>query len=103
MRARPPLLRFDRTWSALTRLRAGVGAAGFRDLMVDLPDALDETGNPDLGGISDFHDLLGRDDFRAFLAEVTDAFEVGSDPGVLWAKWLHRAAKGQPDSPRSLA
>jgi len=39
-------VKFDRTWSALTRLRAQVGAERFRDLMVDLPDALDETGSP---------------------------------------------------------
>ena len=58
---------------------------------------------PNLRAVAQFHDLLCGGDFHDFLAEVTDAFEVGSDPGVLWAKWLHRAAKGQPDSPRSLA
>jgi len=44
--------------------------------------------NPDLGSVAEFHDLLGGDDFRSFLAEVTDAFEAGSDPGALWAKWI---------------
>jgi hypothetical protein len=78
--------KFDRTWSALTQLRAKVGAARFRDLMVDLPDALDEVGSPALGAVGEFHDWLGDDDFRAFLAEVTDALENGSDPGALWAK-----------------
>jgi len=65
-----------------------VGAARFRDLMVDLPDALDEIPSADLGAVAEFHDLLGGDDFRAFLAEVTNAIESQADPGALWAKWV---------------
>ena len=80
--------KFDRTWSALTRLRTKVGAARFRDLMVDLPDALDEIGTPALGAVAEFHDLLGGDGFHDFLAEVADALETGSNPGGLSAKWI---------------
>ena len=40
----------------------------------------------DLGSVAEFHDLLGGDDFCAFLAEVTDAVETG-DPGAFSAKW----------------
>jgi len=86
----------DRTWSALRQLRAKVGAARFRDLMVDLPDALDEVGNPALGAVADFYDLLGGDDFRTFLGEATDALEAGSDPGGLWARWIEVLCEKAP-------
>ena len=62
---------FDRTWSALTLLRAKVGTARLHDLMVNLPDALDEIPNADLGGVAEFHELLRDEGFRACLAEVT--------------------------------
>ena len=80
--------KLDRTWSALTQLRAKVGAYRFRDLMVDLPDALDELRRPDLGGVSEFHGLLGGDRFGEFLSELTEALESGRDPGAFWAKWI---------------
>jgi hypothetical protein len=88
--------KLDRAWSALTQLRAKVGAARFRDLMVDLPDALDEVGSRALGAVAEFHDLLGGEDFHDFLAEVTDGLEAGSDPGVLWAKWIEFICGGTP-------
>jgi hypothetical protein len=49
-----------------------------------------------LGAIAEFHDLLGGDDFRAFLAEVTDALETGRNPGVLWAKWIEVLCERRP-------
>jgi len=88
--------KIDRTWSALTRLHAKVGAARFRDLMVDLPDALDENHSPDLRGVAGFHELLGGDGFREFLAEVTDTIESGSDPCAFWAKWLDVVIEREP-------
>ena len=65
-----------------------MGAARFRDLMVDLPDALNEVGSPALGAVAEFHDLLGSDDFRAFLGHLIDVLESGSYPGALWMKWI---------------
>ncbi len=64
------------------------GCARFRDLMVDPPDAHDEIRSPDQRGVAEFHELLGGDDFRAFLAELTEALETGSEPGAFWAKWI---------------
>jgi len=29
-------------------------------------------------------------------AEVTDALETGSDPGVLWAKWIEALSERTP-------
>jgi hypothetical protein len=40
--------------------------------------------------------LLGGDDFRAFLAEVTDAIEGGRDPGPFWAKWIDVVVERTP-------
>jgi len=95
--------KFDRTWSALTQLRAQVGSACFRNLMVDLPDALDEVGSPTLGAVAEFHDLLGGDDFRAFRAEVArgrrltgDAFELKPDPVSVTVVLVHPG--GEPAS-----
>jgi hypothetical protein len=48
--------------------------------MVDLPDALEELRNPDLGAIAEIHELLGANHFRDFVAEVTDALETKSHP-----------------------
>ena len=69
-------------------MRANIGAARFRDLMVDIPDAFDEIQSRDLGAVAEFHDLLDREDFRSFVGELTDALETGSDPRTLWAKWI---------------
>lgn len=33
-------------------------------------------------GVAELHELLAGDDFRAFLAELTEALESGSDPGT---------------------
>jgi hypothetical protein len=44
--------------------------------------------SPDLGGVAEFYDVLGSDGFRAFLAELTDAFDSGSDPAAFWAQWI---------------
>jgi hypothetical protein len=58
---------FERTWRGLTRFRAKVGVARFRDLMIDVPDALEEIRSPDQRGVAEFHSLLGAEDFRRFL------------------------------------
>jgi hypothetical protein len=86
--------KLDRTWSALTRLRAKVGAARFRDLVVDLPDALGVILG--WGGIAEFQALVGGDGLRAFLAEVSDAIESGRDPGAFWAKWIDAVVERTP-------
>ena len=86
--------KFDRAWSALTRLRVKVGAARFRDLMVDLPDALEEIPSLDLGGVAEFHALVGSDDFRAFLGEVTEALENKGGPGALSRSGSTSSARG---------
>jgi len=72
--------KFDRVWSALVRLRAKVGATRFQDLMVDLPDALDEIRSPDQRGVVEFHELLGGDNFRAFLRRA----RCGRDGSTWW-------------------
>jgi len=61
--------------------------------MADLPDAIDEIRSPDLCGVAEFHDLLGSDAFRAFLAEVTDAIDSGSNPSEFWARWIDVVVK----------
>jgi len=33
--------------------------------------------------------------FRAFQAEVTEAFETKSDPGAFWAKWIDVVVEGR--------
>jgi len=42
---------FRRTWSGLMRFRAKGGAARFRDLMADVPDALEEIHSPGPRGV----------------------------------------------------
>jgi hypothetical protein len=86
----------DRAWSALPRLRAKVGAIRFRDLIVDLPDALEEIRSPDQRAVTEFYVFLGDDAFRAFLAEITDALETGNDPGTLWARWIDVVVERTP-------
>ena len=80
-----------------------MGSACSVDLLLDLPDALDEIPSSDLGAIAKFHELLGHDRLREFLVEATDAFESKSQPGVLgvlWAKWIGRPqASRRPISP----
>lgn len=74
--------------------------------MVDLPGGLDEVQNPDLGGLAEFHDLLGGHEFREFVDEVANAFETGGHPGALWAKWIDVVVERTPpevDRPKSTA
>jgi hypothetical protein len=92
--------KFERTGRGLTRFHATVGAARFRDLMADVPDALDEIRSPDQRGVAEFHVLLGGDDFHAFLAELTEALESGSDPGAFWARTT-LAKLAAPAGPRT--
>jgi hypothetical protein len=92
--------KFERTGRGLTRFHAKVGAARFRDLMADVPDALDEIRSPDQRGVAEFHVLLGGDDFHAFLAELTEALESGSDPGAFWARTT-LAKLAAPAGPRT--
>ncbi|HME73278.1 MAG TPA: hypothetical protein VKM54_25935, partial [Myxococcota bacterium] len=46
--------KFERTWRRLTRFRAKVGASRFRDLMANVPDALEEIRSPDQRGVAEF-------------------------------------------------
>jgi hypothetical protein len=48
------------------------------------------------GQSAEFHELLGKDDLSTFLAEVTDAFETGSHPAALWAKWIDVVVERTP-------
>ena len=56
--------------------------------MADVPDALAELGSVAHPGLAEFSLLLGGDDFRAFLADITEALDAESDPGAFWAKWI---------------
>jgi hypothetical protein len=51
--------------------------------MADVPDALGEIRSPDQRGVAEFPLLLGSDDFRVFLSELTQALETRSDPARL--------------------
>jgi len=54
--------------------------------MADVPDALEEIRSPEHRGVAGFQLLLGGDDFRTFLAVLTEALESGSDPDAFWAR-----------------
>jgi hypothetical protein len=47
-----------------------------------------EIRSPDQRGVAEFHELLGGDDFRAFLSDLTEALETGSEPSAFWARWV---------------
>ena len=79
--------KFDRMWNSMTKFRVKLGAARFRDLMADVPDALAEVGTVGHPGLVEFSLLLG-DDFRAFLDDISEALDAESDPGTLSAKWI---------------
>jgi hypothetical protein len=55
--------KFDRTWKALTRFRAKVGANRFRELMAELPSTIENIGSSDQRGVAEFFVLLGPEHF----------------------------------------
>jgi len=63
---------------------------------MDLPDALNEVLNRDPGGVADFYDLLNCDDFRDFMAKLTDVLETGSNRCGFWAKWIEAILERTP-------
>ncbi len=79
---------FDRTWKALTRFRSKVGAARFRELMMELPSTIANIGSSDQRDVAEFFVLLGPESFSTFLTELVEALETGSDPDAFWAKWI---------------
>ena len=61
--------KFDRTWKAMIRFRAKVGAMRFRELMVELTSTIDNI-DSDQGGVAEFFDILGPEHFAAYQAEL---------------------------------
>jgi hypothetical protein len=96
--------KFDRIWNSMTKFRVKLGAARFRDLMADVPDALAEVGTVGHPRLVEFCLLLG-DDFRAFLDDITEALDAASDPGTFSAKWIDvvcERTKTKTDGPEGL-
>jgi hypothetical protein len=63
--------KFDRTWKAMIRFRAKVGAARFRELMAELTTMVDNI-DSDQGGVAEFFELLEPEHFAAYLAELME-------------------------------
>jgi len=61
--------KFDRTWKAMIRFRAKVGAMRFRELMAELTSTIDNI-DSDQGGVAEFFDILGPEYFAAYQAEL---------------------------------
>jgi hypothetical protein len=80
--------KFDRTWKAMIRFRKKVRAPRFRELMAELPSTVENIGSSDQRGVAEFFVLLGPERFGAYLAELVETLEMGSDPGAFWAKWI---------------
>jgi len=51
--------KFDRTWKAMIRFRAKVGAVRFRKLMTELPSTIESIGSSDQRGVAEFFVLPG--------------------------------------------
>jgi len=75
--------KFDRTWKAMIRFRAKVGAARFRELMAELPGTIENIGSSDQRGVAEFFVLLGPEQFETYVAEMVETLETGSEPGSI--------------------
>lgn len=80
--------KFARTWKALTRFRAKVGANRFRELMAELPSTIENIGSREQRSAAEFFVLLGPENFETCVAELLEALETGSEPGAFWVKWI---------------
>src|SRR5208337_604105 len=88
--------KFDRTWKAMIRFRAKVGATRFRELMAELPSTIENIGSSDQRGVAEFFVLLGPERFEEYVAEMVETLETGSDPGAFWAKWIEVVLERTP-------
>ena len=55
--------KFDRTWKAMIRFRAKVGAARFRELMAELPSTIENISSSDQRGDAESFVFLGPEHF----------------------------------------
>ena len=63
--------------------------------MTELTSTVDNI-DSDQGGVAEFFDLLGPEQFAAYQAELVEALETGSDPGLFWAKWIDVVVERTP-------
>jgi hypothetical protein len=59
--------KFDRTWKALIRFRAKVGAARFRELMAEMESTISNIGSSDQQSVADSSVLLGPQHFSTYV------------------------------------
>ena len=62
--------KFDRTWRAMIRFRAKVGATRFRELIAELPSTIENIGSSDQRGVAEL--ILSAAEFSTYLAAIVD-------------------------------
>jgi len=57
-------------------------------MMLEPPSTLSHLGSNDEHSVAEFSDLLGPEEFTAYLTEIVETLESGRDPSALWTKWI---------------
>jgi hypothetical protein len=85
-----------RTWKALTRFRATVGATRRRELMTELWSTIENIGSSDRRSVAKFSVLLGPKHFRTYLAGLVEALETEGATQVPSGPWIDVVVERTP-------